>query len=98
MNLGAFMEQLGGRMDEWRAALVDEAFDRLDESGDGHLSLDKVLQRAAMKRNHLSLTHARSVPSPSLSFSLHLLQVAQTIVKRVCMSSLPFRTVPIQTL
>ncbi len=78
MNLGAFMEQLGGRMDEWRAALVDEAFDRLDTSGDGHLSLDKV--RAAIKRNHFSLTHGLCVPLPSLYFSPHLLQVEEPVV------------------
>lgn len=39
MNLGAFMDRLGGRMDDRRAALVDEAFDRLDTSGNGHLPL-----------------------------------------------------------
>lgn len=44
MNLGAFLDQLGGRMDEWRAALVDQAFDRIDAGGDGHLALDKVRQ------------------------------------------------------
>lgn len=42
MNLGAFMDRLGGRMDESRAALVDEAFDRLDTSGNGHLALDEA--------------------------------------------------------
>lgn len=45
MNLGAFMDRLGGRMDDRRAALVDEAFDRLDTSGNGHLALDEVRRR-----------------------------------------------------
>lgn len=42
MNHGAFMDRLGGRMDDRRAALVDEAFDKLDTSGNGHLALDEV--------------------------------------------------------
>lgn len=42
MNLEAFIDRLGGRMDDRRAALVDEAFDRLDTSGTGRLTLDEA--------------------------------------------------------
>lgn len=49
MNLGAFMDRLRGCMDDRRAALVDEAFDRLDHCGNGHLALDEA------RRQRLSL-------------------------------------------
>lgn len=42
MNLGALMDRLSGYMSNGREVLVDEAFDRLDTSDQGHLSLDKV--------------------------------------------------------
>lgn len=42
MNLGALTDRLSGCMGSGRAVLVDEAFDRLDTSGQGHLTLDKV--------------------------------------------------------
>ncbi|CAM9464665.1 unnamed protein product, partial [Hapterophycus canaliculatus] len=42
MNLEALMDRLGGRMDHGRAVLVDEAFRRLDISGQGHLTLDQA--------------------------------------------------------
>lgn len=42
MNLEALMDRLSGRMDHGRAVIVDEAFDRLDSSGQGYLTLDQV--------------------------------------------------------
>lgn len=50
MNLGAFMDRLGGRMDDGRVALVDEAFDRLDTSGRGHLPLNQVARERRVSR------------------------------------------------
>lgn len=61
MNLGAFMDRLGGRMDDRRAALVDEAFDRLDTSGNGHLTLEEA-------RCHIPLVSNSA--SPRISWAL----------------------------
>lgn len=60
MNLGAFMDRLGGRMDGGRVELVDEVFDRLDTSGKGHLALSQARERhfpladsCVAEQNHL---------------------------------------------
>lgn len=42
MNPEAFMSRLSGCMNSGRAILVDEAFDRLDAKGQGHLPLEEV--------------------------------------------------------
>lgn len=50
MNLGAFIDRLEGRMDDGRVALVDQAFDRLDTSGKGHLELDQARETPCFSR------------------------------------------------
>ncbi|CAM9380713.1 unnamed protein product, partial [Ectocarpus sp. 12 AP-2014] len=61
MNLGALMDRLSGCMGNGRVVLVDEAFDRLDTSGQGHLTLDKVIDSFDATK-HPAVVSGRKTP------------------------------------
>lgn len=79
MNLGAFVDRLGGRMDDRRAALVSEAFDRLDTSGTGHLALDEVYTCVNFIRSSPMVLHREKL---SAFFEVSLPSVLQVLNTR----------------